>query len=136
MRLRPDGIEDRQSLGSTFIPWEAFDGVDFPAHAGSPHRILLNVSRPELIRKRLRRSGELTMVSSLSTDSVFLAGVIHRYAQQPGARQAIGTVAERDRLIDDWRSRVGGLSAGGLSAGGPGVDGPGAGGRGGGAAIR
>ncbi|GIF33263.1 hypothetical protein [Actinoplanes utahensis] len=102
VRLRPDGIEDRQSLGATFIPWEAFDGVDFPAHAGSPHRILLNVSRPGLVRKRGRRSGEITVVSSLSTDSVFLAGVIHWYAHRPEARAAIGTESERDRLVSEW----------------------------------
>ena len=102
VRLRPDGIEDRQSLDSVFVPWEAFDGVEHPALAGSSHRILLHVARPELVRRRRRRDAEFVIVSSLSTDSVFLAGVIGRYAHRPESRSAIGTEAERDRLVSEW----------------------------------
>jgi hypothetical protein len=101
VRLRPDGIEDVQAFSAMFVPWEAFAGVDHPAVALGRDQVLLTCSDQGLIRKRGRRAyGPLLQVSG--NDPVFLSRVIDEYAHRPELRPAIGTAAERDRLVTSW----------------------------------
>lgn len=101
VRLRPDGIEDVQAFSAMFVPWEAFAGVDHPAVALGRDQVVLTCSDQGLIRKRGRRAyGPLLQVSG--NDPVFLSRVIDEYAHRPELRPAIGTAAERDRLVAAW----------------------------------
>ncbi|MEV4282255.1 hypothetical protein [Actinoplanes xinjiangensis] len=101
VRLRPDGIEDVRAFGTLFVPWEAFAGVDYPAVAGGRNCVLLTCSAPGTIRKTgWRVYGPLLWVPG--NDPGFLSRVIHEYVHRPELRPAIGTAAERERLIAAW----------------------------------
>lgn len=95
VRLRPDGLHDRQLLGSLFIPWAAF-APDYPAVPVKNGQLALYFQRPDLVRRR----GLLAPLHALptGTDAAFLARVIHQYVSCPERRAAIGTEAELRRL--------------------------------------
>ncbi|MDI6100964.1 hypothetical protein QLQ12_20325 [Actinoplanes sp. NEAU-A12] len=103
VRLRPDGIEEHRAYGAMFVPWEAFAGVGYPAVPDGHGRVALTFSRPDLVRGR----GWRPLGSALGpagTDALFLSRVLHEYAHRPDLRAAIGSEAERDRLVQTWGS--------------------------------
>jgi hypothetical protein len=81
--LRPDGLLDRQPLGSVFVPWTAGPTAK-PTTAG----VKLRIARPELVQRRGFRPG-----TSIPTgaDRGFTAWAINLYAQRPDLRSGIGT---------------------------------------------
>lgn len=95
VHLGPDGVHDRQVLGSLFIPWDAL----VPAYPALPsgRRIAFHLQRPELVRRRGIHPGGGS-VQAGSVDAVFLARAINEYLNHPGHRPAIGTEAELRRL--------------------------------------
>ncbi|MFC4065252.1 hypothetical protein [Actinoplanes subglobosus] len=101
VRLLPTGIEDVQAFGTMFIPWEAFAGVDYPAVSLGRDQVVLTCSDERLIRNRGWRPRRYILTAH-GVDALFLARVIHEYAHRPERRPAIGTVAERDRLLVAW----------------------------------
>lgn len=101
LRLRPEGVEEIQTFGYVLARWEAFDGVDHPAVAVGRNKVLLNYSRPDLVRRGGWRSYR-TALPADGIDAVFLSRVLHEYAHRPELRAAIGSEAERDRLVQRW----------------------------------
>ncbi|MET8152530.1 hypothetical protein ACIBSW_20415 [Actinoplanes sp. NPDC049668] len=95
VHLRPDGVHDRQALGSLFIPWDAL----VPAYPAMPsgRRIAFHFQRPDLVRRRGMHPGGGSAQAG-SVDAVFLARAINEYLQHPEYRPAIGTEAELRRL--------------------------------------
>lgn len=92
LRLRPDGIHDRQPFGSLFVPWEALA-------AAEPHgrtQLTLHCRQPHLVRRRGLRP--LTTKTPSGSDAGYLARVIHEYVTHADHRPAIGTPAELTRL--------------------------------------
>jgi hypothetical protein len=92
LRLRPDGIQDRQPFGSLFVPWEALA-------AAEPHgraQLTLHCRQPHLVRRRGLRP--LTGKTLSGSDAGYLARVIHEYVTHADHRPAIGTPAELTRL--------------------------------------
>lgn len=97
VRLRPEGVDNRQPLGSMFIPWEAF-APGYPAVPVKNNGLVLYYQRPELIRRRGLRVGSDSLLTG--TDAAYLAHVIHRYVANPEHRPAIGTEAELRGLTE------------------------------------
>jgi hypothetical protein len=96
VQLRPDGVYDRQPLGSLFVPWDAFVRA-YPAAPRGTQQVALYYERPELVRRRgLRRGGP--EIPAASIDTAFLARTINEYVAHPEYRSAIGTEAELRRL--------------------------------------
>lgn len=95
VRLRPDGVHDRQPFGSLFVPWDAF-APGYPAVPVKNSQLTLYYQRPELIRRR----GIRPAVNSLATgtDAAYLAAAIHQYVAYPEHRSAIGSDTELRRL--------------------------------------
>jgi hypothetical protein len=90
MFLRPDGVLDRQPLGSVFVPWEAG-----PAAKPTNYGVRLRVARPDrLVRRGLRPGLDL----GTGADRGFTAWAINLYATRPDDRPAIGTDDELLRL--------------------------------------
>lgn len=83
MFLRPDGVLDRQPLGSVFVPWEAGLSAK-PTNYG----VKLRLARPDRVVRRGIRRG--TAIAS-GADRGFTAWAINLYANQPDDRPAIGT---------------------------------------------
>jgi hypothetical protein len=81
--LRPDGVLDRNPLGSIFIPWEAG-----PAAAPTSSGVKLRLAHPDLVVRRGLRPG--TTIGT-GADRGFTAWAINRYVAQPDDRPAIGT---------------------------------------------
>ncbi|GAA1635479.1 hypothetical protein GCM10009828_074280 [Actinoplanes couchii] len=102
VRLRPDGIEDQQALGTLFVPWETFTGVPYPAFPVGRTRIALTYGRPELLRSIGWRPSR-TKLSAVGIHARFLSYAIHEYAHRPDLRPAIGTEAELARLTEAWQ---------------------------------
>ena len=96
VQLRPDGVHDRQLVGSLFVPWEAFVTA-YPAVSDGAQRVALYYERPELVRRRGLRVGGLHLPAA-SIDAGFLAWAIGVYVTHPEYRPAIGTEAELRRL--------------------------------------
>jgi hypothetical protein len=96
VRLRPDGVHERQALGSRFIPWDALVPA-YPAVASGSQKVALYYARPELVRRRGLRIGD-KQVAAGSVDAAFLARAITEYVTRPEYRPAIGTEAELRRL--------------------------------------
>jgi hypothetical protein len=96
VQLRPEGVYDRQPLGSLFTPWDALVRA-YPAAASGAHRVALHYQRRELVRQRGLRSGGAT-IATVSIDAAFLARAIQEYVSHPEYRSAIGTGAELRRL--------------------------------------
>jgi hypothetical protein len=95
VRLRPDGVYDRQPLGSRLIPWDAFDR-GYPAVPVKTTRLALYYQRPELVRRRGVYPG--TQFLTTATDANYLALAIDHYVTHPEHRPAIGTPADFQRL--------------------------------------
>jgi len=96
VQLRPDGVYDRQPLGSLFIPWDAFARA-YPSAPSGTQRVALYYERPELVRSRgLRPGGPNAPAAGI--DAAFLARTINEYVAHPEYRSAIGTEAELRRL--------------------------------------
>jgi len=95
VRLRPEGVYNRQPLGSLFVPWEAF-APGYPAVPVRNNGLTLYYQRPDLVRRRGLRVGSLSLLTG--TDATYLAHVIHQYVSSPDHRAAIGTEAELRRL--------------------------------------
>ncbi|SCG72383.1 hypothetical protein GA0070613_5069 [Micromonospora inositola] len=83
MILRPDGILDRQPLGSIFVPWEAA-----PTARPARHGVKLGLAHPELLVRRGIRPG--TMIAT-GADPAFTARAINMYTARPDYRPTIGT---------------------------------------------
>jgi hypothetical protein len=81
--LRPDGLLDRQPLGSIFVPWEAGPAAD-PARLG----VKLRFTRPDLVVRSGFRPG--TSIAA-GTDPGCTAWAINLYAARPDYRPTIGT---------------------------------------------
>jgi hypothetical protein len=81
--LRPDGVLDRQLLGSIFVPWEAV-----PAAQPTSTGVKLRVEHPELVVRRGLRPGATIRTGA---DRGFTAWAINLYAARPDYRPAIGT---------------------------------------------
>lgn len=95
VRLTPEGVHDRQPLGSLFVPWEAF-APDYPAVPVRGNHLTLYYQRPDLVRQRGLRPSRHSLPST--TDATYLANVIHQYVSCPERRPDIGTEAELRRL--------------------------------------
>lgn len=81
--LRPDGILDRQPLGSIFVPWEAGPAAH-PTRLG----IKLRLTRPDMLVRRGLRPG--TNIAT-GADPDFTTWAINLYAARPDHRPTIGT---------------------------------------------
>jgi hypothetical protein len=98
VRLRPDGLLDRQPFGSLFVPWEAFD-IEHPVGPGARNsEIALSYQRPDLVRRRGVLVFSRRAVRIRNVDWTFFAWVIRHYVSYPGHRPAIGSEAELRRL--------------------------------------
>jgi hypothetical protein len=83
LSLRPDGLLDRQPLGSVFVPWEAGAAAE-PTTVG----IRLRFARPDLIVRRGLRPGNVVRAG---IDRGFAAWAVNLYGVRPDFRPAIGT---------------------------------------------
>ncbi|MFC3385083.1 hypothetical protein [Couchioplanes azureus] len=95
VRLRPDGVFDRQPLGSRFIPWDAFVPA-FPVSPDGRGGLAAYYLRPDLVRCRGIFFGRETLAATV--DPAFLTRVIHEYVNHPERRAAIGSAAELRRI--------------------------------------
>lgn len=95
VRLRPDGVHDRQPFGSLVIAWDAFD-TDVPATARSCTQLTVHYRQPRLVRRHGFRPGANTLASG--SNAGYLAGVIHEYVSHPDRRPVIGSTTELHRL--------------------------------------
>jgi hypothetical protein len=96
IRLRPDGIVNRQAIGSQYFPWEAF-APEHPALPAGRNRLALRLAHPEMVRRRgtfMPGPGTLTTVG----DPGYLSRVIQQYVADPERRATIGTETELHRL--------------------------------------
>ncbi|MBB4692043.1 hypothetical protein [Paractinoplanes abujensis] len=75
VRLRSDGLHDRQPFGSLFVPWEALGS----ASAGRRNEVLLRYARPELVVRRGLRPGRATI--NPVTEAGYLASAINARVQ-------------------------------------------------------
>lgn len=83
MFLRPDGIVDRQPLGSIFVPWQAGATAE-----PIPYGVKLTFARPDLVvRGGLRRGRAIRT----GTDPGFTAWAIALYTARPALQTTIGT---------------------------------------------
>ena len=100
IELRPDGLRDREALGSLVVPWHALPVVPLPAPGDRRTTLRVDYAQPQLIR----RSGLVTSRKRLSTyniDPRMAAQVIRYYSTHPEHRCAIGTHAEYHRLLTE-----------------------------------
>ncbi|MET0422425.1 MAG: hypothetical protein ABW046_01025, partial [Actinoplanes sp.] len=96
LRLRPDGIVNRQVIGSQSVPWEAF-ATEYPALPDGRNRLALRLARPDLVQRRgALMPGPGTLMTA--GDPGYLSWLIHQYVADPERRAAIGTEAELSRL--------------------------------------
>lgn len=96
VRLRPEGVYNRQPLGSLFVPWEAF-APGCPAVPVKGNGLALYYQRPGLVRRRGLPVGANSLLTG--TDATYLAHVIQQYVSSPEHRPAIGTEAELRRVV-------------------------------------
>ncbi|OJF14630.1 hypothetical protein BG844_08725 [Couchioplanes caeruleus subsp. caeruleus] len=94
LRLRPDGVLNRQALGSHFIPWDAFDPALPLAAVG--HGLAASYHRPDLVRRRGLGGGRRTLPADV--DPEYLIRVVHEYVNHPEHRTAVGSEAELHRV--------------------------------------
>ncbi|GAA1621792.1 hypothetical protein [Actinoplanes couchii] len=97
VRLTPEGIVDRQVLGSLFIPWGALSGP-VPAFAFDAHQVTLVVEDTGRIGRRGVRAGDPAVLPATGVNAELLARAIHEYVNRPELRPAIGTEAELARF--------------------------------------
>jgi hypothetical protein len=97
VRLSRDGLCDRRSLGSLFVPWEAL-ATPGAARADDSHQVTLCLLHPERVRWYGFRLGPASSLPAVGGNAEFLARVIIEYATQPDLRPAIGSEGELARL--------------------------------------
>lgn len=98
VRLRPDGLHWPATLGSLTVPWDALaPGRPLPAEA-SGSLVALTYARPELVRRHGLVSTR-RLVDTGAVEPQVLAEAIRCYVDNPEHRAAIGTEAERRRLL-------------------------------------
>lgn len=99
--LTPSGIEVREPLGRRTVPWTAL-APGTPARQPFPRKVVLTVTRPELVQRRgLVRGSAAAPVLDLAWLNVqpwFLADVLRWYVDHPQERAALGTEAGNERL--------------------------------------
>lgn len=98
VRLRPDGLLDRQALGSLFVPWEAFEPGQPPVIGAKNSELVLTYRHPELVRRRGVIIFGRRALRIQNVDRAFLATIIDHYVRHPELRPAIGSSAELSRL--------------------------------------
>ena len=103
VRLRPDGLLDRQMLGSLFVPWEAFEPARPPVIDAAISELVLTYRHPELVRRRGVLIFGRRAIRVQNVDRAFLATIIDHYVRYPELRAAIGTEAELVRLTPSGR---------------------------------
>jgi hypothetical protein len=81
--LRPDGLLDRQPLGTIFVPWQA--GVSAKP---TSYGVKLTFARADLVVRRGFRPGTAVRTGA---DRGFTAWAINLYALRPDLRPTIGT---------------------------------------------
>lgn len=98
VQLRPDGLVDRDVLGSLFVPWTALA----PGHPGAVpsnvRRLMLAYVRPELVRQRGILVLGRQVLHTNNVDARFLSYAIRYYTDLLDQRSAIGTQAGYERL--------------------------------------
>jgi hypothetical protein len=102
IELRPDGLRDREALGTLVVPREALPVVPLPAPGDTRNTLRVDYAQPELIR----RSGLVTNRKRLNTHNVdprLAAQVVRYYTTHPEHRSAIGTHVEYHRLLTELR---------------------------------
>lgn len=102
IELRPDGLRDREALGTLVVPWQALPVVPLPVPGDRRNTLRVDYAQPELIR----RSGLVTSRKRLNTyniDPRMAAQVIRYYTTHPEHRSAIGTHVEYQRLLTELR---------------------------------
>lgn len=95
--LRPGGIEAGKSAGALVIPWEALAAQQPDRSSPTSWQVELAYARPELVTS----TGWTPMRDKVEFEGVgpdFVAEAVALYAAEPGRRNAIGTVAELNRL--------------------------------------
>ncbi|WP_436535642.1 hypothetical protein [Actinoplanes sp. HUAS TT8] len=92
VRLTPEGILDRQPLGSLRVPWDAL-ATPRAALPRDSQRVRLYFARPELVGKRGLRLGDPTLLPAPGIEAEFLARAIHEYANRPDLRPTVGSEA-------------------------------------------
>lgn len=99
--LTPAGIEIRETFGRRTVPWAAL-APGTPARQPFPRKVVLTVTRPELVQRRgLVRGSAAAPVLDLAWLNVqpwFLADVLRWYVDHPQERAALGTEAGNERL--------------------------------------
>jgi hypothetical protein len=98
VRLRPDGIVDRQVFGSLFVPWTAL-ATPYPAVNYDPRQVTLFLAHPERTRRRGFRHGGRELLPAAGVNAELLARAIHEYTNRPELRAAIGSEAELTRFL-------------------------------------
>lgn len=88
--LRPEGLMQRNPLGSATVPWDALSPSSLPPTTPSALSLRLVYARPELVR---RRGLEISRrrIRTDTVNALFLVHTLHYYLTHPEQRQAIGT---------------------------------------------
>ncbi|SCG43659.1 hypothetical protein [Micromonospora inositola] len=98
IELRPDGVYQRDFVGSLMVPWEALAPGRPSRPAVRASTLALTYAQPDLVRRR----GILPLGwRRLRTDNIhpwFIADTIRHYVDHPQHRAAIGEPAEYQRL--------------------------------------
>ncbi|WP_238005337.1 hypothetical protein KZZ52_17515 [Dactylosporangium sp. AC04546] len=97
VQLRPDGLVDRNPLGTLTVPWGALATHSVPQPRSATTSLLLTYARPDLVRRRGIPFGR--RIRTDAVNALFLADAIHHYLVNPQHRQAIGTQAEYEDLL-------------------------------------
>jgi hypothetical protein len=96
--LRPDGLTERNPLGSVTVPWDALSPGSLPPTTPSAVSLRLAYAKPELVR----RHGLAISRQRIRTDTVnalFLVHTLHYYLTHPEQRLAIGTESGHADLL-------------------------------------
>ncbi|SCG43669.1 hypothetical protein [Micromonospora inositola] len=97
LHLRPEGIEERGTVSSLVVPWDAVDAGRLHRPPLRAQHLALPFAQPGLVRRR-----GLGWNKRLSIDSVhpwFIADALRHYVEHPEHRAAIGTPDEYQRLL-------------------------------------
>lgn len=119
--LRPDGLMERNPLGSLTVPWDALSTRSLPSTTQSAQSLRLGYTRPDLVR----RYGLAIIRRRISTDTVnalFLVHTLHHYLTKPEQRQTIGTEPGYAELLRALHGATPRQPTGGLPATGPGSE--------------
>lgn len=97
VRLRPDGIVDRQVFGSLFAPWDAL-ATPQSAYPDNAQQVTLYLAHPELVRRRGLRPGSAASLPAAGVNAELLARAIQEYSNRADLRWAIGSEADLARF--------------------------------------